>query len=44
MSKTNLEMKSNIDRAPSGDTEEMTRIPEITSEVLQDAIRKLKKR
>ena len=26
------------------DTEEMTRIPEITTEELQDAIRKLKKR
>ena len=35
--------ESNIDVHIS-DTEEMTRIPEITSEELQDAIRKLKKR
>ena len=34
--------ESNIDVHIS-DTEEMTRIPEITSEELQDAIRKLKK-
>ena len=35
--------ESNID-VHFSDTEEMTRIPEITSEELQDAIRKLKKR
>ena len=35
--------ESNIDVHIS-DNEEMTRIPEITSEELQDAIRKLKKR
>ena len=35
--------ESNIDVHIS-DTEEMTRIPEITSEELQDTIRKLKKR
>ena len=37
------EYGSNIDVHIS-DTEEMTRMPEITSEELQDAIRKLKKR
>ena len=35
--------ESNVDVHIS-DTEEMTRIPEITSEELQDAIMKLKKR
>ena len=43
MSKTNMEMKATLTLHIS-DTEEMTRIPEITSEELQDAIRKLKKR
>ena len=42
MSKMNMEMKATSDVHIS-DTEEMTRIPEITSEELQDAIRKLKK-
>ena len=35
--------ESNID-VHNNDTEETTRIPEITSEVLHDAIRKLKKK
>ena len=38
-----MEMKATLTLHIS-DTEEMTRIPEITSEELQDAIRKLKKR